>query len=304
MNLTATIFLALLVLMTAGWTVFTRDGFSSVIGFFIYGMLLALVWMRLGAPDVALTEAAIGGGLTGVLLISPCAAIKRGAGVRANCWLPAVLCIAVTGGLAAVVLLLPEPAPSLGPAAGNHLAATGLENPVTAVLLAFRAWDTLLEKVVLLLALIGVWSVAPDALWGGFPRVRQNLAPAMKLLAQVLPPTGIVIGLFIFWNGSTDPGGAFQCGTILAAMWLLVMMAGLAEPPRISELWLRVVLVFGAVVFIAVGFGGFFFANAFLAYPESIAKPLILATEAALTLSIAATLGMMVAGSPKKGPVE
>lgn len=304
MNLVVAVFLALLVIITAGWTVFARDAFSAVVAFFVYGMLLALVWMGLGAPDVALTEAAIGGGLTGALLLTACAEIKRSEGGRANHWLAACLCTVVTGGLAAVVLLLPAPAPSLASAAQNHLAATGLENPVTAVLLAFRSWDTLLEKVVLLLALIGVWSVAPDALWGAFPRVRQNLSPALKLLAQVLPPVGILIGIYIFWNGSTDPGGAFQCGTILAAMWLLLMMAGLAEPPRISQLWLRAVLVFGALVFIAVGFGGFFFADAFLAYPVSLAKPLILATEAALTLSIAATLGMMVAGPPQKAHLK
>jgi hypothetical protein len=54
--------------------------------------------------------------------------------------------------LAAVVVFLPYPAPTLAPAAVENAAATGLSNPVTNVLMAFRAMDTLLEKVVLLLA--------------------------------------------------------------------------------------------------------------------------------------------------------
>jgi hypothetical protein len=40
--------------------------------------------------------------------------------------------------------------------------------------------------------------------------------------------------------------------------------------------------------------------GAFLAYPVALAKPLILAIEAALTFSIAATLGLLVAGAPER----
>ena len=57
----------------------------------------------------------------------------------------------------------------LAPRAMANIAATDLGNPVTAVLMAYRAIDTLLETVVLLLALLGMWSLAPDRLWGGSP---------------------------------------------------------------------------------------------------------------------------------------
>ena len=43
--------------------------FAAVVGFVAYGLLLALVWVRLAAVDVALTEAAVGSGVTGALLI-------------------------------------------------------------------------------------------------------------------------------------------------------------------------------------------------------------------------------------------
>ena len=62
--------LAALVLGVAVWTVTARDSFSAVVGFVVYGLLLSLVWVRLYAPDVALTEAAVGGGVTGVLLLT------------------------------------------------------------------------------------------------------------------------------------------------------------------------------------------------------------------------------------------
>jgi len=41
-------------------------------------------------------------------------------------------------------------------------------------------------------------------------------------------------------------------------------------------------------------------ADAFLAYPAGYAKPLIVAVEVALTLSIAVTLGMLGAGPPER----
>lgn len=43
--------------------------FKSVVMFVIFGLFMALAWIRLGAPDVALAEAAIGAGITGALLL-------------------------------------------------------------------------------------------------------------------------------------------------------------------------------------------------------------------------------------------
>jgi len=83
-------------------------------------------------------------------------------------------------------------------------------------------------------------------------------------------------------------------------MWLLTMMAGVADAPPISRRWLRLVLVAGPVVFLAVGFSGFFTADAFLAYPVAYAKPLIVLIEVGMVLTIAATLGLLMAGPPER----
>ena len=69
--------LAILVLAVAGWTIAARELFASVVGYVAYGLLLSIVWIRLYAPDVALTEAAIGSGVTGVLLVTSGARLKR-----------------------------------------------------------------------------------------------------------------------------------------------------------------------------------------------------------------------------------
>ena len=268
--------LALLILAVAGWTIVVRDTLASVIGFVVYGLLLTLAWVCLSSVDVALTEAAIGSGVTGALLLGACARLRdtEAAAERERPGLfervaAISLCLCVSAGLAAVVLLLPDSAPTLAPAVHASMPATGLGNPVTGVLLAFRALDTLLEKVVVLLALVGVWSLAPDHLWGGRPGLGHRPEPdgVLVFLAQVLPPVGIVAGIYILWVGSDAPGGAFQGGTLIAAMWFLAIIAGVADPPPVSRLWLRLVLVAGPAVFLGVGLAGFLMASGFLSYP-------------------------------------
>jgi len=63
----------LLIAGTLAWvawrTLVTAELFKSVVLFIVFGLLMALAWVRLAAPDIALAEAAIGAGLTGALLL-------------------------------------------------------------------------------------------------------------------------------------------------------------------------------------------------------------------------------------------
>lgn len=57
-------------LATLAWGAMTsRELFRAVVLFIAFGFLMALAWVRLAAPDLALAEAAIGAGLTGALLL-------------------------------------------------------------------------------------------------------------------------------------------------------------------------------------------------------------------------------------------
>lgn len=299
---------AALTLAVAAYAIFARGVFEAVVAFISYGLLLALVWVRLHAVDVALTEAAIGSGVTGALLIGAASRLGDGNGAGGPGPLmkiiAALVCLAVTAGIAVAVLSLPTPAPTLAPLAVGALPATGLGNAVTGVLLAYRAIDTLLESVVLIFALVGVWSFARDAAWGGKPESPGAGADdgALTFIGQLLPPIGIIVGVHLVWTGANAPGGAFQGGTVLAAAWILVMVAGLRDAPRTDRTWLRLALVGGPALFLAIGLAGHALAGAFLAYPEGYAKPLILLIEAALTLSIAVALGLLALGAPARRP--
>jgi multisubunit Na+/H+ antiporter MnhB subunit len=302
------IVLVAMILGLAVWTIATREAFAATVGFLVYGLLLALAWVSLRAIDVALTEAAIGAGLTGALLIGAAsrlskvetAAAERPAALTRV--LAGLLAAALTGALAVCVLSLPEPAPTLAPEVAANMGATGVGNPITGVLMAFRAMDTLLEATVLLFAVVGVWSLSPDRFWGGRagPAHRSDPNGILAWLGRILPPIGIVIAIYILWVGADDPGGKFQGATILAAMWQLVIMAGIADEPPISRTSLRLALVAGPAVFIAIGFVGAASAGAFLAWPTGLEKALIVVVEVALMPSLAVTLGLLLAGTVQR----
>lgn len=61
--------LVLALLTTAVAVLASRNLFRAVVMFIAFGLLMTLAWVRLQAPDIALAEAAIGAGLTGVLLL-------------------------------------------------------------------------------------------------------------------------------------------------------------------------------------------------------------------------------------------
>jgi uncharacterized MnhB-related membrane protein len=299
--------LAILALFVACWVIAVRDTFAAVIGFVVYGLLLSLLWVRLWAIDIALTEAAIGSGVTGALLLRTLSRISIvDSGRPANGSFRLVVglfCAFISLAIAAVILALPEPGPTLAPEASAGLPAIGVGNPVTAVLLAYRAFDTFLEKVVLVLALIGGWSLTADRDWGGAPVLWRYSDPdgVLKFLAQTLPPIGVLVAVYMLWTGANHPGGAFQASAMLAAMWMLTIVGGLMRMPRMNDGRLRFTLVSGASAFLLLGFAGFGIAGSFLAYPPEYAKALIVAVEIPMTIAVAATLVMLVAGPSQRG---
>jgi multisubunit Na+/H+ antiporter MnhB subunit len=304
------IVLAVILLGLAARAILARDAFAAVIAFVVFGLFAAVAWVALGAVDVALTEAAIGGGVTGALLLGAArtdrrnghtAVRRRDPGIAAKT-MAALLCMLVTAVLAAAWFSLPSTAPTLAPQAVEAMPRLDLGNPVTAVLIGFRGWDTLLEKVVLGLALAGIWALGADSRWGGrpgFPPVRSADDP-LNLMARLLPPPAMIFAVYLLWTGATHPGGAFQAGTILATMGILVVLAGLADYPAVSRRAVRLAAVAGTLVFVLTGIAGFALPGGFLSFPEGFAKPVIVLVEVALVFSIGVTLCLLVAGPPRR----
>ena len=292
-----------LLLLGLGWASMASPDLKRGVALFIaFGMLLALVWARLRAPDLALAEAVIGAGITGALLLAalrdePAAAVPSAGEDRDWLgWLVGLFTLLVAGvlGWALSHALIWNPSDGQAAAIAEALPRSGVSNPVTAVLLNFRAYDTLLELAVLLCAVLGVLALGPE---------RPAYAPAGPVLGALLRwllPLLIVTAGYLLWVGAHAPGGAFQAGALLAAAAVLLRLGGdpaAGLPAGAARRWL---LAGGVGVFLAVGLAVSLSGAAFLQYPETWSGSLILLIETAATLGIAVTLALaFIGGRPE-----
>lgn len=145
--------------------VLQRNLFSVVVLFSIYSFLMATVLVALDAVDVAMTEAAVGAGVSTVLLLG---ALHLTGGIEAKRLqrplVPLALSIAVGAVLAYGSLGLPAFSDPLAPI-HTHVVPRylnegpeeiGVPNIVSAVLASYRGYDTLGETIVVFTAGAGV----------------------------------------------------------------------------------------------------------------------------------------------------
>ncbi len=307
MSILIDILLAVLAIYLALQSLLAPRLTQSVFLFFAFGLALALAWVRLGAVDVAITEAAIAAGFLGVLFLdalrdfSPAVSEKQenpedgqnslskndtistllpklglglGLGLFLLISLEAVWNIPEGGGLtAAAEAMLPE---------------SGVEHPVTAVLLNFRAYDTWLEIGVILLGLLAVFAA------GGINIYRKPVVATQDpLLRQVIlffTPVLFLFGAFLLYIGKTGPGGAFQAAVLWGAIGILLQLGGRSVFAMIPR-WLgQLLLTMGLGFFLLLGFLFMAGGATLFEYPPDYAGILILIVETLAAISIAAAL--------------
>lgn len=219
--------------------------------------------------------------------------------------LAALASLLVTAALAFAVLERPAPAENLPQRVSQHIADAGAAHPITAVLLDFRSYDTLLEVAVLLVAVVVALALR-EAQPDGPDRMGLD-NPLLRAVMSWLLPLMLLVSAYLLWAGSTRPGGAFQAGAVLAAAGVLLRLAGVRVGGFAGAggaTRLRLLLVLGAAVFVAVGLGTQLGGRAFLDYPPALAGGLILVIELALTLSIALALLSLFRLAPPQSDVE
>lgn len=191
--------------------------------------------------------------------------------------------------LARAVLAIPETEAGLAPLIDANLADSGVKNAVTAVLLNFRGYDTLLEIVVLMLATIGVLSLRTETS-GIWAPLAPAADPVLSTMTRILVPLMVLTAGYLLWAGEHAPGGAFQAGSILGAAGVLLALSGYARPGWVTRVALRVAIAIGFVVFLLIALAPMFLGLNLLEYPPGLAKVLMLVIESWLTFSIGVIL--------------
>lgn len=301
MSLLVDALLALGLLWLAWQVVAGRNLFRSIVMFAVFGLTMAVVWARLGSPDLALAEAAIGAGLTGAMLMLAyrrLVAIRPERAVqplvrRSRLALPLGMASgALVFALGWAVLQVPLPQDGAGEAAAAALVDSGVGNPVTGVLLLFRGYDTLLEMAVLLVAWLGAKAVQPVA---RPPAPATPMpTPLLEGLLAAVVPGAVLIGGYLLHAGGQAPGGAFQGGAVLAAAGVLLALAGRLGPIRDPLPLQRLLLVLGVLAFAGLGWSMVPAGAAPMSLPGVWA---VYAIEAAMTVSIGMTLLLLFLGA-------
>jgi multisubunit Na+/H+ antiporter MnhB subunit len=203
-----------------------------------------------------------------------------------------LLCAALGGALVYALLQLPPVALQMPTQVATHLDASGVTHAVTAVLLNFRGYDTLLEVAVLLLALLGVLAGTDIEKRSRIPGARPGL-PILQAFACLLVPLMVLVAGYLLWAGAHAPGGAFQAAAVLAAAAVLLHLARMLPAwatPRRLQRW---GLVAGLLLFLGVAALPMATGSGFmLQYPPAWAGALILLVETGLS----ASLGLLLAG--------
>ncbi|EFV92543.1 hypothetical protein ES5_05580 [Dietzia cinnamea P4] len=299
------VIVGLAVLVAAAVALLVRDRLASVVTFILLGGLLAALWTSVRAPDVALAEAAIGTGVTSALLVDALADRRssrvspgRGRG-RIIAW-----AAAATGGAGLVVVLVSgvlsadasgDAAP-LTAAVDEAMPSAAVGHDITAVLLDFRAYDTLLEVAVLLVAVVGAYALASSAppgastaaLGASTTRPPATLVDFLRLASPVL----LLLAAWLLFAGAYQPGGAFQGGAMLAGTAILAAGAG-AAPALLEGVSGRVVVSVGPLAFLTAGGAGVLSAGHWLHMPAGLETPATVLVETALAVSIGAALATL-----------
>ena len=299
--------LAAMLLWLAWSCMSAPDLFTGVVLFMVFGLLMAITWVRLGAADVALAEAGVGSGVTGVLLLEALGRLRRrddpgrpeDGRPRPSALLGAMTTAALALGMfAALAIALKSVSGTTATLAGvveAHMPHSGVSSRVTAVLLNFRGYDTLLEVAVLALAGVGVWSLrsTPDSPVEELPAFS---GPVLTALVRGVVPVLLLLCVFLVWKGGHSHGGAFPAAALAAAAVILLLLANRRVPKWCLGWPWRTAVASGLVAFaglallVAAGDGRL------LEYPTLHAGQLMLGLEVVLTASIAAVLVTLLTG--------
>lgn len=273
-----------LLLVTAVTIAVLRDLFAAVMLTGIYGLLSASLFVNMGAADVAFTEAAVGAGISPLLMLSAIAIVGRHQQEDAISAMGLVL-VALAG---ALLIFSTFDMPAFGSPdapAHTHVSARyleasageiGIPNTVASVLASYRGYDTMGEVAVVFVAGVGVLALLGLQFpAGGAAQRGMHDHTVLRVVGKILIPPILLFALYVQFHGEYGPGGGFQAGVIFAAAVILyIMLFGLESARRaINEGVVRFLAACGLLIYGATGVLSLLAGENYLDYDALAASP-------------------------------
>lgn len=308
-----------LVAIVAVATVAANNLFVASMWFGIFSLLMASNFFILDAADVALTEAAVGAGVSTVLFMGALSLTSDREAVQKGRQLLPIAAVTIVG---VVLFIISFEHPYVGdPTAPAHLHVApwylektpeyiNIPNVVTAVLASFRGYDTMGEVIVIFTAGIGVLSVLSfkpkraEAVSGKqlgeeIRGVRHH--SVLRVVGKLIIPVLLLFGLLIQFHGKYSPGGGFSAGALFAAA---IMLYGILEgadrsAKAMPEKVMLKLAALGCTIYTSVGIVCMLLGQPFLDYNALWSNPQIaqyygiLMVEFGVGLTVTAVLIMI-----------
>ena len=268
--------------MTAIAMLRMRDLLAVVMLSGIYSLISASLFLDLDAVDVAFTEAAVGAGISTLLMLASLKLVGRFENKSRYKPALALGVVLVTGALLIYGTLdMPHFGLADAPAhlhvapryINDSMAEIGVPNIVTSVLASYRGFDTLGEVVVVFTAGIGVMSLLLVS--RQTKEESQTMVPAdmqqqiiLRVVAKFMLPVILLFALYVQFHGDYGPGGGFQAGVIFAAgIILYTMLFGLSNSQKLfKRKTMELLTAVGVLIYGGVGVACMFMGGNFLDY--------------------------------------
>lgn len=286
-----------------------RALFAVVMLSSVFSLVSAGLLVHLDAVDVAFTEAAVGAGISTVLMLATLALTARREKAPTRSHAVPLIVVFLTG-LALVYGTLDMPrygdpeAPVHNHVAPKYINDTekeiGMPNIVTAVLASYRGFDTLGEVTVIFTAGIGVLLLLaafirePD----GVRIQTMDHHLVLRVVTKVLIGPILLFALYVQFHGDYGPGGGFQAGVIFAAAFIIYALVFGLENARqaVPGYAVRLLVACGVLLYGGVGLVSFLFGENYLNYSVLGSTPVsgqhlgILLVEFGVGLTVSAVM--------------
>ncbi len=264
-----------------------RNLFAVVMLSGIFSLSAAALYVVLDAVDVAFTEAAVGAGISTVLMLGTLALTTTEEAIKPTRNIGALVVVLLTG---AVLFYSTLDMPLYGdPSAPIHQhvapryiqdsgAEIGVPNIVTSVLASYRGYDTLGETTVIFTAACAVMGL----IGRGRRKIKHQLpegAPnygyaamkphaVLRVTSKLLLPLIFLYALYVQFHGDFGPGGGFQAGVIFGSAFILyTLIFGVDNTRLVIRGWARrLMLSAGVLIYAGVGIAALLMGGNYLDY--------------------------------------
>ncbi|QCS24065.1 DUF4040 domain-containing protein [Rickettsia parkeri] len=287
--------IAFLLILISIKIIFAKDLLNAVIAASVFSVLIGVSYLIMDAPDVAMTEAALGACLSTCVYLNLLRKLPSDLKniERTNIIPASLICLLFVVTLAYMGLELPnygdDNAPIHMHSSKYYIENTsrdiGIPSFVAAILASYRGYDTLGETSVILIAGIAVLLIFSRKSDDAIPRLDLGISghsrrykipwsshgmtnPIIKYITSFIIPYIILYSIYIQLNGESSPGGGFQAGVIFASSLIAYdLVYGNRKlsryfPPNV----LVCIAVLGVAIYAIVGTISLFFNDNYLNY--------------------------------------